>query len=458
MYRYILIIVTFIAALFMYPTTQGSTITSEFECHNTDATTTFYSYFKEPKLQESGYTRGLKTGTFNYLKNGEATLKHTLTYYDGHIDANHPKGSDTNSSIISKIMVDFAGESGISEYYAKGFYPNNRAISAFKKIWSIDFTKDWMLGGEYKSSYINVVGSAKLGPNMTGGDYRFQYHAKVKDGYLELKDSTGWTNRTGARRIDWEQDAAMKGKELDVTNNLEADSLYRPSAGLIEDWLPCSCNGTVPEIEGLGSGWPSSGVKATLKPDMKRPDNKCTPYKCTECNPPGSCGTCDSNGCPSFPAIYAFGESGVSGSSALSSEELKLLETGVRMAVNGQFGKLVNGKVKYLILVKNTGEISVDSVNLKITLPPGSYISAKSKEPIEPQSDTWTIGSLAPSESYDLELELVPKPNFDQITDEKYQKEYLRGLVLTAFGSVKGQLKNFPGQSSPSNDWEDGGF
>jgi hypothetical protein len=491
-----LIILIFLMIYFVYPIALGATVKSEFSCSNREATTTFYSYLKEPSLQESGYTRGLKAGTFNYFKNGNVDLSHTTVYYDGRIDADHPPGSDTNSTLRSNLNVNFIGESGISEYYAKGFYPNNRAISAFKKIWSIDYSnKDWMLGGIYKSQSINVEASAKLGPNMTGGDFSFLYHANVGNGYLELKDATGWTNKTGSRRIDWEQEAAMKGAVLDVTNNLEVNSLYYASAGLNTDWLPCCSNGTVPAIEGLDTPWPSPGVKATLLPNMKRPGCTCTPYRCDGCkNDQSSKGTsatptaskivkstastsvtptastsvkstgstcdescCSEDGCPSFPCIYTYPDESGSSASGLSDAELNLLRIGERIMVVGEFGKPgLKNVTSYAMMVKNTGDVPIGMVNFDVKVPEGFNITSTHPSmtgTLEDGTPYWRIGPLAPLDSWDLALEITPPETLEKWGEED-QKAILSTVSLKAFGTYNnGNPFSVEGNLTPNADW-----
>ena len=158
--------------------------------------------------------------------------------------------------------MDFDGTKGISEFYAKGFFPSNRALSAWKKIRyddlshnfskrheviylsSVDRTRSnnipsvcynqdamkadllnranysceqtvpedrngdghYNLGPGYSSSKILVNAEVGIGPNNqrnTGNEYDFKYRATVTDGVIEIRDATGWTNRTGSLRIDW---------------------------------------------------------------------------------------------------------------------------------------------------------------------------------------------------------------------------------------------------------------
>lgn len=258
----ILALISILMAVICNPA-PASSLRSEFICNNKDAITTYYTYLKEPKLQDSGYTRGMKTGSFNYFYNGDVALRDTMEYYDGLVDAKHPSGGDHNSTIDHRLDVDFVGEKGISTYYSQGFFPNNRAVSAGKKIYYIDYSnKSWNLGGIYKSDKISVRGYTKMGANLPNA-FAFWYNGQVENGVMEVSDATGWSNKTGARRIDWEQDALMKGSFLNVTNNLIVErGLYLTKSP--EDWLPCCFDSLRPPVEPKGGVWPSSSVKSVL--------------------------------------------------------------------------------------------------------------------------------------------------------------------------------------------------
>ena len=104
-----------------------------------------------------------------------------------------------------------------------------------------------------ENSYSNVI-SVDASAQMETTDimnYRFLYNAKIEDGVFQAKDSTGWTNRTGARKYDWEYESLTSGKTLDVTNNLMESERRPPAAGEFGEWLPCWCSGTMPAIDNL---------------------------------------------------------------------------------------------------------------------------------------------------------------------------------------------------------------
>jgi hypothetical protein len=221
---------------------SSTMVTYIFKCKSNDANSTMTqdSHLKEPRLQESGFTLGYQAGSFNYLRNGKIEFKDIIEYDDGHNEYNG------NSSVYHNMTVFFKGEKGISEFYANGFYPNNRAISAKKKIryedLSYNFTDcgiggSYNLGESYKSNMILVNAKAMMGlARKSDIGYYFAYNATVENGVLETWDTMGWTNKTGARRIDWEQRALMKGN-ITVENNLIASDLFNLAGA--QNWLPC---------------------------------------------------------------------------------------------------------------------------------------------------------------------------------------------------------------------------
>lgn len=326
-----------------------------------------YSYFKEPGLDESGYSRGYKTGSMNYLVNGEIEFADSFGYYDGQKDGSHEDGG--NSSVYHYQIVNFTGEKGISEFYAKGFYPNNRAVSAWKKIRYDDlnyvmysgvlhlsgasriqgvgrspsYAGSYGLGESRKSNYINVSAYADMGGTDTflrpgivtklygdksygsPDDYEFDYNASIKDGIIEIWDATAWTNRTGSRRIDWEENSLIKGDNISIINDLIAKNMSYPGADLGQDWLSCCIGGgedlkndlakELAEYGDSDNGWPNEGTYMTLKPAQKTPDIKrdrecfIDPeigiLRCTD-PPEYEKLNCSYDNCPGFECIYQF--------------------------------------------------------------------------------------------------------------------------------------------------------
>ncbi|MCR3883124.1 hypothetical protein P0O24_02185 [Methanotrichaceae archaeon M04Ac] len=324
-----------VLAVALCVTSSAVTVVSTFECKTTadNGTMSHYSYLKEPKVQKNGYTIGYKTGSINYFFDGNINFSNKMTYYDGQIEPGFEEGDDTNSSVRHIQMVNFSGKRGISEFYAQGFFPSNRALSAGKKIRFenltsieykpvtrstaiVDFSRDrtQYIGKNpkrpdslasvkyetpnktasedpflrnYGASRILAYADVGMGPSSrTGsdGDYDFKYQAAVENGVIEIRDSTGWTNETGARRIDWDQDAIMRGS-FNITNNLYAEDLFFPGAGLNDDWLPCCFDGTRPPIQ--NRKYPGVLSPEKLLPQYSRDRTganisiNCTPDNCT---------------------------------------------------------------------------------------------------------------------------------------------------------------------------------
>ena len=65
---YICIAVALVVACIM---PSQSIMQFTYQCEGKNATATTYSYLKEPRIEENGFARGLKSGSFNYLENGE---------------------------------------------------------------------------------------------------------------------------------------------------------------------------------------------------------------------------------------------------------------------------------------------------------------------------------------------------------------------------------------------------
>jgi hypothetical protein len=374
----------------------------EFNVDGKNATMSSYTYFKQPRVEESGYTRGMKEGSFNYLVDGDIILKERLYYDYGKFGTNDTTFNETNSSLRHTLTVNFNGEKGISEFYGKQFLENNRAVSAWKKIryedirfnskglpsWKKDLAKK--MGGPYLSNIFNVT--ASLNMDMTPGKgFTFEYNATIKNGVIETKDSVAWTNKTNSQRIEWEQEALIRGKKINVTNNLRETGEIIPASGSF-DWLPCCLGGTIPRIEGLNTPWPSAGVLDTLKPSKILPsctENCITSCKacknrsnCTNCT--NECikdcnWTCKENDCPGFECINTYED----GPGATSSTTSAIRSSEGRIFVN-QFIKDTEMYIEsamvtvtYDVSVTNQGYIKLTGANLTDILPKNmTYISA----------------------------------------------------------------------------------
>jgi len=408
-----------------------ATLISEFNCKNENATLTFYNRLRDPNLQESGYTQGLKTGSINYLVNGSMKFSDNVTYYYGRTNDEGKLIDYENASVNHEQKVEFRGEKGISEFYGEGFFKNKRAISAWKKIRYDDFSgiRGPGLGQSYLSPNISVTASVDMN-RRPGLKYNFNYHAIVDEGVLDFRDSTGWTNKSGSRKIDWEQTGLVKGKKLDITNNLADFDLRAPAAGSF-DWLPCTCSGTIPPIEGLDSGWPSDGTKLTLQPMMLLPNNvtlDCSSGTCTElkkddlrisnCSPGGftkvvtkTSANCTTGNCPGFEGIFTYqagpeqtytSQDASSGADNVYGSKISVENWAVNSTSKGDI-------VTYRIRVYNAGKTSLSNIKLTDVLPQGMVINdwyeiGDDSKPIGP--DKKSITSIETKDS-SLTLDLV---------------------------------------------------
>jgi len=241
---------------------SAAEIRSTFTSENRDdqGETTFYTYLKQSDLKESSYTRGLETGSLNYFK-GRGTIEDTQTYYDGKVDSEHSRVSeDHNSTVTHKLSVKYNGVKGLSLFYAKGFYTDNRAVAASKKIWFVNETY-------FPSNIATVTGDVSMSMK---GNYHMDYKAQAQNAYFVFNDVSGLSNKTGSRRIDFEQEGLIKG-DINVVNKLDVEDAYIARAPSKEEWLPCFCfTGTFPAIEpteGEDSAWPGMNILKVLNSD-----------------------------------------------------------------------------------------------------------------------------------------------------------------------------------------------
>jgi uncharacterized repeat protein (TIGR01451 family) len=407
-----MLVMLILAMMFCFPV-PASTVISNFECHGKNSTMTSYSYLEEPKLQESSFASGMKTGSFHYLVDGSFDYSDEYKYYDGRVDADHlpdDPNVNYNSSVNHTISLNFVGDKGISEFYSRGHFPDNRAISAMKKIWYVDFynkttSKGYNLG-YYPSDKIKVRGKVGMGPAQETGmetDYYFEYNAKANNTIMDIFDATGWSNKTGSRRIDWEQSAQMKGKFIDVTNNLRVSGLYLPGAGGDEEWLPCCFDSLAPppHISSKDQGdWPSASAQAVVSfPSKILPKNTCLSRSCSSSTP------CTADSCANFTCINTYGANALSGSregGATSKPAIPESVSGLGPSISVdsvfEMPTETDKKVTYQILVTNTGNTLLTGVTLVDTLPAELVFNSTDTElAIPPDGNMlyWDLGSIA---------------------------------------------------------------
>ena len=239
-------------------------------CEGENATATTYTYLKEPRIVETGFERGLKSNSFNYLENGKIDLRENINYFYGNAT------NISNSTVDHTLEVKFEGDRGISEFFGRGFFGNNRWISAWKKI-RYEESPSMKIDGwnmvPRPSNSIDVVASVFMNSSENASStYIFDYNAKIKNGVIETKDAAGWTNRSGSRKYDWESETRTVGKKLDITNKLiESEGLI--TANPPNDWLPCCYSGTMPTITMRfdDDPWPSEATIATLEANRLLP-------------------------------------------------------------------------------------------------------------------------------------------------------------------------------------------
>jgi uncharacterized repeat protein (TIGR01451 family) len=302
---------------------------------------------------DSGYARGLKAGSFNYLDKGDINFEEAITYTYGN---GTPKA---NSTYTHDMNLAFKGEKGISEFYGAEYFKNNRAVAAWKKIRYDKIKKEYKnLGESRMASAINVTSALSMDttPWPDGTGYDLKYGADVKNGVANIYDSTGWSNRTGARRIDWEYAASMQG-DISFRNDLKELAPQEAHGGEF-DWLPCFCiSGTQPPIEQLDKPWPTQDVINTLEANRILPQSNCTSGECKgdEC-------TYDQGGLQS--GFLAYNESA----------------TGMRIVQ--EYSESADIKeVAYSITISNSGDVRIRSVTVDDILPANmAYIDSSFRD------------------------------------------------------------------------------
>jgi len=115
-------ICTVIALMMVCIMPSQSILQFTYQCEGKNATATTYSYLNEPRIEENGFARGLKSGSFNYLENGNINLEENIEYY-------YVNGTNiTNSTVNHDLTVKFEGDRGISEFFGRGYFANNRWV------------------------------------------------------------------------------------------------------------------------------------------------------------------------------------------------------------------------------------------------------------------------------------------------------------------------------------------
>jgi uncharacterized repeat protein (TIGR01451 family) len=277
--------------------------------------------------------------------------------------------------------------------------------------------------------------------------YELLYNANIVDGKFEGKDSTGWTNRSGARRYDWEYEVQSAGDTLSITNNLK-DYAYRSvGAGGPYDWIPCCFGGTRPDIEGRDDGWPTGSVIATLQADTVLPTKKlvagnCSPrgINCSKTTENLTCSkitedlTCKESNCPGYQCVYEFDEGPPEAPTDYErTPSIHVDLDGVELENNSPniFDRVSADLTRYKITVFNNGEVQLKDVVVIGKLAKGMKLKEGSSKLYEeggtlnveqdpPQyneeketSLTWSIGTIGSGETKSILFDVYKKFEVD---------------------------------------------
>jgi hypothetical protein len=214
--------------------TSSTTLAYNFKCKSNDANSTMMheSRFRESRLEDGRNTLGYLAGSFNYLQKGKIEFKENIGYQEGHNEVN------SDSLVLNNMDVFFEGEKGISEFYAKGFFPDGRALDSKSAIRFEYFSSNISRTDiNYSANKFQVNADAIMGfIGKSDVGYDFSYNATVANGVVDTRNTMGWTNETFAKRIDWEQTALMKGN-ITVDNRFLASNLFDLPCST--SWLPC---------------------------------------------------------------------------------------------------------------------------------------------------------------------------------------------------------------------------
>jgi hypothetical protein len=224
-------------AVMLCGTVLSVDISYDFKCKSNDRNSTLIQY---SHLKESGITTDYEASSFNYLANGQIKFEDSIEYLQ------RGDNADGNSSIYRNMDVFFEGESSISDFYAKGSYPNSNAISSRKKVWSnafndaltshswrplvpedLNISSPYGITNAYYSSQnssgysiIHVNAEVAMGSiRKRDADYNLIYDAAILDGVFSILDAAGFINNIGIKDAYWEQNALLKGN-ITLKNSL----------------------------------------------------------------------------------------------------------------------------------------------------------------------------------------------------------------------------------------------
>lgn len=218
-------IIIFLVSIALCTPSASTTIIYALKCksHDANSTMTHESRLMESRLEDNGNILGYQAGSFNYLQNGRIKFGDLIVYQEGN------NKYQSGSLIFHNMTVFFEGDRGMSDFFAKDFFPDSSALFSRKAIRFEEFRENFAqslnnnfnnLGDNNSAKQIRINANVLMGLSKEKNiGYDFTYNATVAKGVIETWDIMSWTNKTGARRIEWEQTALIKGN-ITIKNNI----------------------------------------------------------------------------------------------------------------------------------------------------------------------------------------------------------------------------------------------
>lgn len=213
--------------------------------------------FKNDFSIDQNYSRNNSVGWYSLINN---------------LNGTEPQSTDSNYLMGNKI-IGYGYVSSVDPFRTENIFGNYLSNHSYEIALNSSGSNRLSRKITYPIEYYSLKGNNISLSNYKGKtEYKFNYNFKPIDIVMETRDSTGWTNKSGARRNDWEYEAldSDSGKTLGITNDLRDSERILPAGGLEGEWLPCIFKGTIPPIDQPDEGWPSSVVKESAPDDDKR--------------------------------------------------------------------------------------------------------------------------------------------------------------------------------------------
>ena len=166
--------------------------------------------------------------------------------------------------------------SGIDPFRSKNYSIFGNNLSNHSDGIALNFSGNGLLSKNitYPIEYYSREGNNTYQNNYKQNiKYNFNYKLSANNSTIEAKDSVGWTNRSGARRYDWEYESLSSGGSLNINNNLLEGERILSAEGPEGEWLPCGGSG-MPSTEKLDEGWPSSATEESVHKSDDEKENE----------------------------------------------------------------------------------------------------------------------------------------------------------------------------------------